>query len=103
MAIYIPAATGYAWEKAKSKPVSSRGGRQSAEEGVGSFRDDLADGRGVALNVVAARELWVKGGSAKACVAACVSMALQRWIKAVVREWRRVAGAWRAFVWAKIA
>ena len=33
MAIYLPAATGYAWEKAKSKPVSSRGGRQSPEEG----------------------------------------------------------------------
>ena len=29
-------------------------------------------------------------------MAACVSMALQRWIKALVREWCRRARAWRA-------
>ena len=38
--------------------------------------------------------------AAKACMAACVSMALQRWIRALVREWRRRAGTWRALVWA---
>ena len=27
-------------------------------------------------------------------------MALQRWIRALVREWRSRAGAWRALVWA---
>ena len=36
--------------------------------------------------------------AAKARMAACVSMALQRWIKALVKEWRRRAGAWRALV-----
>ena len=34
-------------------------------------------------------------------MAACVSMALQRWIRALAKEWRRRAGAWRALVWAK--
>ena len=28
-------------------------------------------------------------------MAACVGMALPRWIRALVREWRRRAGAWR--------
>ena len=43
---------------------------------------------------------WSRRDAAKACMAACVSMALQRWIRALVREWRRRAGAWRALVWA---
>ena len=61
LTIYMPAASGCAWEKAKSKPFSLGGGRQSAEEGgVGSDCKDLADGRGVALNVVAARKLLVE-------------------------------------------
>ena len=34
-------------------------------------------------------------------MAACVSMVLQRWIRALVREWRRRAGAWRPLVWAR--
>ena len=44
---------------------------------------------------------WSRRDAAKACMAACVSMALQRWIKALVREWRRRAGAWRALVRAR--
>ena len=61
LTIYMPAAPGCAWEKDKAKPFSLGGGRQSAEEGGdGCFCEDLADGRGVALNVVAARKLLVK-------------------------------------------
>ena len=41
---------------------------------------------------------WSRKDAAKACVAACVSMALQRWIRALAREWRRRAGVWRALV-----
>ena len=41
---------------------------------------------------------WSRRDAAKACMAACVSMALQRWIRALGREWRRRAGAWRALV-----
>ena len=46
----------------KSKPFSLRGGRQSAQERGGAWCicKDLADGGGVALNVVAARKLLVK-------------------------------------------
>ena len=40
---------------------------------------------------------WSRRDAAKACMAACVSMALQRWIRALVREWRRRARAWRGF------
>ena len=35
---------------------------------------------------------WSRRDAAKACMAACVSMALQRWIRALVREWRGLAG-----------
>ena len=41
---------------------------------------------------------WSRRDAAKACMAASLSMALQRWIRALVREWRRRAGAWRALV-----
>ncbi len=47
---------------------------------------------------------WSRSDAAKTCMAgmaACVSIARQRWIRAVVREWRRMAGAWRTFVEAK--
>ena len=44
---------------------------------------------------------WSRRDAAKACLAACVSMVLQRWIRALVREWRRRAGAWRPLVWAR--
>ena len=37
---------------------------------------------------------WSRRDAAKACMAACMSMALQRWIRALVREWRRRAGVW---------
>jgi len=42
---------------------------------------------------------WSRRDAAKARMAACVSMALKRWTRALVREWRRRAGSWRAFVW----
>ena len=48
LAIYIPAAPGCAEERAKSKPVSLRGGWKSGWL-------DLTDGKGVAFEVVAAR------------------------------------------------
>ena len=32
---------------------------------------------------------WSRRDAAKACMAACVSMALQRWIRVLVREWRQ--------------
>ena len=35
---------------------------------------------------------WSRRDAAKACMAACVSIALQRWIRALVREWRRRLG-----------
>ena len=41
---------------------------------------------------------WSWRDAAKACMAACASMAPQRWIRALVREWRSRAGAWRAWV-----
>ena len=66
--------------------------------GGGGFSEDLTDGRGVAFKVVAAREVLVKEGCREGMQAACVSVALQRWIRALVREWRSRAGAWRALV-----
>ena len=59
-----------AWERAKSKPVSLRRGRDSAVVAeVGNFSDDLTDGRrGVALNVVAAKEGSCEGKQGAACV-----------------------------------
>ena len=56
LAIYIPAAPGCAEERAKSKPVSLQKGWKSAVVGgAGDFSEDLADGRGIAVEVVAAR------------------------------------------------
>ena len=57
VAIYIPAAPGCAWERAKPKqPVSLGGGWESAAVGgAEDFRKDLADGGGVTLTVVATR------------------------------------------------
>ena len=56
LAIFIPAAPGCAWERAKSKPVSLRGGWKSGVVGrAGDLSEDLTDGRGVAFEVVAAR------------------------------------------------
>ena len=53
LAIFIPAAPGCAYERAKSKPVSLRGGWESAVVGgAGGFSEDLSDGRGVAFKVV---------------------------------------------------
>ena len=53
LAIFIPAAPGCAYERAKSKPVSLRGGWEAAVVGgAGGFSEDLTDGRGVAFKVV---------------------------------------------------
>ena len=62
-AIYIPEVPGcaYAWDMAKSKFVPSGGGWKSAERGrARDFSVNLGYGRGVALDVVAAREIFVK-------------------------------------------
>ena len=54
LAIYIPAAPGC--ERAKTKPVSLQKGWKSAVVGgAGDFSQDLTDGRGIAVEVVAAR------------------------------------------------
>ena len=56
LAIYIPAAPGCAEERAKSKPVSLQKGWKSAVVGgADDFSEDLTDGRGIAVEVVAAR------------------------------------------------
>ena len=55
LAIYIPAAPGCAEERAKSKPVSLQKGWKSAVVGAGDFSEDLTDGRGIAVEVMAAR------------------------------------------------
>ena len=56
LAIYIPAAPGCAQERAKSKPVSLQKGWKSAVVGgAGDISEDLTDGRGIAVEVVAAR------------------------------------------------
>ena len=56
LAIYMPAAPGCAEERAKSKPVSLQKGWKSAVVGgAGDFSEDLTDGRGIAVEVVAAR------------------------------------------------
>ena len=66
LAIYIPAAPGCAEERAKSKPVSLQKGWKSAVVGgAGDFSEDLTDGRGIAVEVVAAREVLVKEGCCK--------------------------------------
>ena len=54
-----------------------------------------AEERGVGAMLGQPESSWSRRDAAKACVAACVSMAFQRWIKA---KWRKMAGAWRAFV-----
>ena len=53
LAIYIPAAPGCAGERAKSKPVSLR--KSAVVGGAGDFSEDLTDGRGIAVEAVAAR------------------------------------------------
>ena len=68
--------------------------------GAADFSEDLTDGRVVAFTLWQPDRSWSKRDAAKACVAACVSMALQPGIRALVREWRKRAGAWRALVWA---
>jgi len=68
--------------------------------GAADFSEDLTDGRVVAFTLWQPDRSWSKRDAAKACMAACVSMALQPGIRALVREWRKRAGAWRALVWA---
>ena len=112
LAIYIAAAPGCAEERAKPKPVSlQKGCKFAVLGGAGDFSEDLTDGRGIAFEVVVLvffpprlwqpDRSWSRNDVAKASMAACVSMALQRWIKALVGEWGRRAGAWRALVWAR--
>ena len=48
--IYIPATPGCAWTLARSKHVSFGAGTESAQ----NFSKDLADGTGVALNIIVA-------------------------------------------------
>ena len=46
---------------------------------AGGFSEDLTDGGGVAFKVVTADRSSSRRDAAKACMAECVSMALQRW------------------------
>ena len=85
-------ASGCAWEKAKSKPVSLKRSRYSAEEIGISAKISLME-EVLPLMFWQPDSSWSRRDAAKACMAACMSMALQLCIQALVREWRRMAGA----------
>ena len=64
-----------------------RGWESAVVGGGGDFSEDLTDGRVLPSRLWQPERSWSRRDAAKACVAACVSMALQRWIRALVREW----------------